>query len=362
MGRRNLVALTGATCLLTAVLAKTTGAQQQAAPPANDKPFTENWWPSEFGPDDKAGAINRITPEYVMKSMRLVRQGKTATLGKYYDKDIPAFGERVWNMVIPGTPSGGPFGSNGMVFHDEHVTTEIGQISTQFDGPGHIGVRTSKGDYFYNGRERNATYQRGAGNRPIGMGDLGVENVAEKAFVCRAILLDATKLRGVNPLPIPTATDSPGIVTGADVQAMLKAQNVAEPEAGDCVFLYTGHGDLWKNSTWKAKTAEQRAEANAKFTAGEPGFGRSACEYMASRKISLMGGDTSANDAQPVGEIEGEAVPCHTHMQTRHGIWNIENLDFEPLLKEGVSEFLYVWSPLKIVGGTGSPGNPVAIW
>jgi kynurenine formamidase len=362
MGRRNLVALTGATCLLTAVLAGTAGAQQQAAPPPNDKPFTENWWPSEFGPDDKAGAINRITPEYVMKSMRLVRQGKTATLGKYYDKDIPAFGERVWNMVIPGTPSGGPFGSNGMVFHDEHVTTEIGQIGTQFDGPGHIGVRTSKGDYFYNGRERNATYQRGAGNRPIGMGDLGVENVAEKAFVCRAILLDATKLRGVNPLPIPTATDSPGIVTGADVQAMLKAQNVAEPEAGDCVFLYTGHGDLWKNSTWKAKTAEQKAEASAKFTAGEPGFGRSACEYMASRKISLMGGDTSANDAQPVGEIEGEAVPCHTHMQTRHGIWNIENLDFEPLLKEGVSEFLYVWSPLKIVGGTGSPGNPVAIW
>jgi len=33
-----------------------------------------------------------------------------------------------------------------------------------------------------------------------------------------------------------------------------------------------------------------------------------------------------------VGEIEGEAVPCHTELQTRHGIWNIENLDFEPLL------------------------------
>jgi kynurenine formamidase len=48
--------------------------------------------------------------------------------------------------------------------------------------------------------------------------------------------------------------------------------------------------------------------------------------------------------------------------QTRHGIWNIENLDFEPLLREKVYEFLFVWSPLKIVGATGSPGNPVAIW
>ncbi|CAA9565914.1 MAG: Putative cyclase, partial [uncultured Thermomicrobiales bacterium] len=358
----NSVALAGATCLLTAVLAGTAGAQQQAAPPPNDKPFTENWWPSEFGPDDKAGAINRITPEYVLKVIRLVRQGKTATLGKYYDRDIPAFGARIWNMVIPGTPSGGPFGSNGLVFHDEYVSTEIGQIGTQFDGPGHIGVHTSKGDIFYNGREREATYQRGGGNRPVGMGDLGVEHVAEKAYVCRALLLDAPKHRGMNPLPIPRDTRSPGIVTADDVKAMLKAQNLAEPEPGDCVFLYTGHGDLWKNSAWKAMSTEQRREASAKFTSGEPGFGRSACEYLAERKISFMGGDTSANDAQPVGEIEGEAVPCHHVAQTHHGIWNIENLDFEPLLREGVYEFLLVWSPLKIVGGTGSPGNPVAIW
>jgi kynurenine formamidase len=344
----------------TVFVATATG--QATAQAVNDKPLTENWWPSEFGADDKAGAISRITPEYVMKVMPLVKKGQTATLGKYYDKDIPAFGARIWNLVIPGTPSGGPFGSNGLVFHDDFVSTEIGQIGTQFDGPGHIGVHTSKGDIFYNGRERGATYQRGAGNRPIGMGDLGVEHVAEKAYVCRGVLLDATKLRGVNPLPIPNATNSPGIITAADVQAMVKAQGIAEIGEGDCVFLYTGHGDLWKNSAWPSMTAEQRAEARAKFTAGEPGFGRSACEYMAERKISLMGGDTSANDAQPVGEIEGEAVPCHQIAQTRHGIWNIENLDFEPLLKDGVSEFVFSWSPLRIVGGTGSPGNPVAIW
>jgi kynurenine formamidase len=27
-----------------------------------------------------------------------------------------------------------------------------------------------------------------------------------------------------------------------------------------------------------------------------------------------------------------------------------------------VSEFLFVWAPLKIVGATGSPGNPVALY
>lgn len=358
MKRVKLAALAGA--VLSALAMGT--AVPVAAQVFNDKPLTEKWWPSEFGADDKAGAINRITPEVVLKVIKLVKQGKTATLGKYYHRDIPTFGARSWSMVIPGTPSGGPVGSNGVVFHDEYVSTEIGQIGTQFDGPGHIGVRTSKGDLFYNGREREATYERGAANRPVGMGDLGVEHVAEKAFVCRGVLLDATKLRGVNPLPIPTATDSPGIITAADVKAMVKAQSLEEIGEGDCVFLYTGHGDLWKNSAWKAMSAEQRREAAAKFTAGEPGFGRSACEYMAERKIALMGGDTSANDAQPVGEIEGEAVPCHQVAQAHHGIWNIENLDFEPLLRAGVYEFLFVWSPLKIVGATGSPGNPVAIW
>ena len=31
-------------------------------------------------------------------------------------------------------------------------------------------------------------------------------------------------------------------------------------------------------------------------------------------------------------------------------------------LADNVTEFLFVWSPLKIEGGTGSPDNPVAIY
>ena len=78
--------------------------------------------------------------------MKLVKQGKTATLGKYYDRDIPAFGARIWNMVIPGTPSGGPLGSNGLVFHDEYVSDRDSvRFGMQFDGPGHIGVRHLEG-------------------------------------------------------------------------------------------------------------------------------------------------------------------------------------------------------------------------
>jgi kynurenine formamidase len=328
----------------------------------DDKPFTEKWAPTEFGANDKAGAVNRTTPALVLKALQLVKRGKVATLGKLYSADVPAFGARGWNLAIPGTPTGGPFGKNALVYHDELVTTEIGQISTQFDGPGHIGVRTSKGDFFYNGRMREETYQRGAGGRVIGMGDLGVEHVAEKGFVCRGVLLDAAGYKNVKRLPIPTATNSPGVVTAADVKGMLQKQGIADIGEGDCVFLYTGHGDLWLSGEWKGLSAEEKAQRRKEFTSGEPGFGLSACEYFAERKIILTGGDTSANDAQPMGEQEGYAVPCHSELQTRRGIWNLENLEFTQLLQDRVYEFLFVWSPLKIVGGTGSPGNPIALY
>ena len=333
-------------------------------PPVSDKPFAENWWPTEWGKDDKAGAINRITPEYVMKVMKLVKTGKSTTLGKVYSKDIPAFGVRGWQMSIPGTPTGGPFGKNALIYHDEMLTTEIGQIGTQFDGPGHIGVHTSKGNFMYNGRNTEKDcYERGPGGRVLGMGQCGVQEVAQKAYICRGVLIDAKTYKGGGKaLPIPKDSKSPGIVSAKDLQDILKQEGIAEPGEADCVFLYTGHGDLWGGPEWDALSDDDKAARRKTFTSGEPGFGISACQWMASKKIAMMGGDTSANDAQPGGEEEGFAVPCHTEMQPRRGIWNLENMDLSVLAKEKVYEFLFVWSPLKMKGATGSPANPVAIW
>ena len=121
----------------------------------NDQPLREKWAPSEWGPNDKAGSVNRTTPAMVLKAIRLVKRGKVATLGKIYAGDAPAFGGRGWRMTIPGLPTGGPFGPQEMYYNDEYLSTEIGQIGTQFDGPGHIGVKTSKGLCFYNGRYSN---------------------------------------------------------------------------------------------------------------------------------------------------------------------------------------------------------------
>jgi kynurenine formamidase len=364
MRRGQLIAAAAAAVAATAVLAVRSPDAQDPSGPTSDKPLQERWAPSEWGPNDRIGSANRITPDVVMKAVKLVKQGKTATLGKLYMSDIPVFGARTWTMSFPGTPAGGPFGKNALVYHEEYVATELGQIGTQFDGPGHIGVRTSKGMFFYNGRDPQKQYQRGAGGRVMGLGDMGVEAIGEKGFVCRGIVLDAAGYKGVERLPIPNSATAPGIVTADDIRGMIRKQGIADIGEGDCVFLHTGHGNLWANSVWRTLSPEEKAKRRDEFGRGAPGFGKSACDFLATQRIALMGGDGWANDAEPWNE-EGQGIYanyCHTEMQTRRGIWNLENLDLNPLLRDRAYEFLFVWAPLKIVGGSGSPGNPVAIY
>ena len=326
----------------------------------NDQPLKENWSPSVWGPDDKVGSVNRTTPSMVLSAAKLITQGKVATLGKVYQQDAPAFGNRGWRLTIPGLPTGGPFGEQDLVYNDEFVAAEIGQIGTQFDGPGHVGVLTSKGHFFYNGH-----YLEDSDVTSYGMGPLGVEHIAEVGFVCRGVLLDAVALRGGRlPIPIENSTDDPGIINAEDVEAMVRKQGIDPIGEGDCVFLYTGHGDIWSPSNWDSYDAAEKQKRIAEFNAGTPGFGLSACEYLASRKIILWGGDNHGTEAvgKNGGGENGQPFECHIKMMTRSGIWNIENLDLSQLVADKAYEFFFVWSPLKIKGGTGSPGNPVAIY
>ena len=50
-----------------------------------------------------------------------------------------------------------------------------------------------------------------------------------------------------------------------------------------------------------------------------------------------------------------------TEMQTRRGIWNLENVDTKSLDKK-ILEGAFIWAPLRIIGATGSPGNPVVLY
>ena len=352
------------------------GANDPLEGPIYDVPLTDNWAPSKYwGAGDKAGSANHMKDsKNVQRALATVKRFKAISVGKYYHKEAPAFGPRGWNMTIPGTPTGGPFGANALFYHDELVTTEIGQIQTQFDGPGHIGVNTSNGMFMYNGfnpMNPENGYERGAGGRVVGLGDAGVENIAQTGFVCRLVVLDAAAYKkkigqisaSAEMLPIPmTSADVGGIVTADDIEGILKLQGLGPIQAGDCVALHTGQGNTWSNDRYLTMSSEERAAARAIFAQGEPGFGISACEYFGQRNIALTMGDTSANDAQPGNEVEGWAVPCHTELQVKYGVWNLENVDTKSLIDNKVYEGAFIWSPLRIIGATGSPANPIVLY
>ena len=102
------------------------------------------WWPNPlWGAEDEAGSTNWYTkPDVVMRAISQIKTGKTYKLGHPYTADMPLFGARKFSLRIPGAPTGSAPSGNRVLWNDEFLATEIGQVGTQFDGLGHIGVNS----------------------------------------------------------------------------------------------------------------------------------------------------------------------------------------------------------------------------
>ena len=97
---------------------------------------------------------------------------------------------------------------------------------------------------------------------------------------------------------------------------------------------------------------------------GEPGVSPEVCDYLASKKISMIGSDTWGLEPY---DFANEGLPesfayCHINLIVRRGIYNFENLDLDQLSADKAYEFLFSWAPIKLVGATGAPGNPIAAY
>jgi kynurenine formamidase len=287
---------------------------------------------SEWGAADERGAANRITPEKVLEASRLIKEGRIYELGREYEVGMPLFPGRHYSLTIPGSPTGGPFGSNSIVYHDEMISGQIGQVGTQFDGLGHVGIRIEGEDIFYNGFKRSEFGTAG------GLDKLGVENAG--AFVTRGVLIDVAGYKGVERLAVGT------VITATDLRGALQQQAV-ELSEGDVVFIHTGHGLLWMVD-------------NDEYNRGAPGIGMEAAIWLAKQKVAMTGADTSSVEVQP-SENPEMAFPVHQELIVRQGIYNLENLDLSELAADKVYEFAFMFAPVKFKGATGSPGNPIAI-
>jgi kynurenine formamidase len=285
-----------------------------------------NWYPSRWGADDQRGAANRLTPAKVLEARNLIARGDVYQLGRVYESAMPLVGTRHFSLRIP--QGFGPQGTNQTVYHDELVSGELGQVGTQFDGLGHLGI----GDVFYNGHNRRDFAQA------EGLTKLGVENVG--AIVTRGVLIDVAAFKGVAQLAGGYE------ITVADLQGALKRQKT-EVRTGDVVLLHTGWGALWLKD-------------NARFAANAPGIGLAAGQFLVDREVVVVGADTWSVEVVP-NPNASLAFPVHQLFIPRNGIYIFENLATEDLARDNAYEFAFIFAPLRLKGATGSPGNPVAV-
>jgi kynurenine formamidase len=87
-----------------------------------------------------------------------------------------------------------------------------------------------------------------------------------------------------------------------------------------------------------------------------PGPGEAAARWLSSRKIFAAASDTINFEMVP-----SRTMPVHVHLLVERGIHIIECLNLEKLAADRVFEFVFVASPLKIRGATGSPIRPFAL-
>ncbi|MBY8977833.1 cyclase family protein [Rhodobacteraceae bacterium NNCM2] len=291
----------------------------------------QDWTTSAYGPDDQAGASNLMTPEKVIEAIGLMKSGTVTSLGRTYEAAMPLFGSRVFALRGTGGLAGGPLADNEVIWMDDFLTTEIGQVGTQFDGLAHIGVGGAE-NMFYNG----LTSKDVAGS--YGVKALGIEHV--KPFFTRAVLFDIKALRG-------RRMDAGEEITVADLEEALGKQGVEPPGKGDVAILHTGWGELW-------------IEDNDTFNSGAPGIGLKAARWLVDKGVAIVGSDTWPVEVVP--NPGGLAFPVHQEFIPKNGIFIHENLATERLADAGVYEFAYIYAPMPIKGATGSPGAPLAVY
>jgi len=307
-----------------------------------DTPLGSKWWPHPlWGEGDEAGSTNWYTQtDVVMRALAQISEGKAMKIGHDYVSGMPLFGERKFSLRIPGTPTGGAFGANQIMWNDEFLSTEIGQVGTQFDGLGHIGVQVGAVGDKTEMRWYNGFTAQQMGN-PYGLNHLGSEKL--HPIIARGILIDVAAVRDA-PM------EKGDVVTMADVNAALAAQGMAdyEPMAGDAILIRTGWERHWENAP--------------AYNDGCPGIGMEVARWIAETvQAGVTGFDTWPGDAVPNPD-PACAFCVHTYLQTRHGIVNQENLKLSVLADAGVYQFAYFYSPVPVKGATGSIGSPVAIW
>ncbi len=291
------------------------------------------WWPqTEWGADDESGATNRITPAKVVEAVGAVRSGNIYDLGHPLEPGMPTLFERTY--AIESSSRGSAIAANDYVGQEDFIAGQLAHLGTQLDSFAHAGREVEMEDgttehVFYNGftgREMDNRY---------GFAHLGVENI--KPIVTRGVLIDIAGYKGER---LPHGYE----VTVADLEGALERQGMSDADfgVGDAIIFRYGWAQLW----------DQPDEVMTRA----PGIGPAVGEWVIERMPAIFGSDSGSQIAVP-----GGAGGLHQEFLTFNGIPMAEYMNLERLAADEVYEFMFVVTPLPLVGATGSPIRPLAI-
>jgi kynurenine formamidase len=295
-----------------------------AASPTPSADANERWWPSPFGADDERGMLNHVDDAKRREALALVRHGRLYDLGHVLDEHVPVFPGRYFRQTLVTTahhynPRGG-VGDNQVNWIIENVAGTM-QLGTHLDSLGHLQI----GDRGYNGWTVAELADA------AGLKRLGAETIPQ--IVTRGFLVDVS-------------ADRPGPGHAISVADALGALGGDEPAPGDAVLFHTGWSERWDN-----------AEA---YLEGEPGPGRELAEWLAGHGVALSGCDTWS-----YGPVPAEDPDCPfevpQHLNVRHGVFIVENLDTRALAADGVREFALILTHPRLRGASGAWTSPIAL-
>lgn len=313
-----------------------------------------NW--GKWGDSDDIGAVHYLDNMQVLRAVRSVRKGLTFTLG------IDVCTES-GDPVAPGRQRPQRFMLRDKGHYEAGKVKRIkccggGESSedlmslplhgtTHFDALGHVWY----GDKLYNGFDANTT--KG------GLQHCAIASIAEHGVVGRAVLADLPRFKNLPHLPAGYH------ISFAELRECLDKQGTPI-EKRDILLLRTGWLSVFFAGRVNEFFGDDEEKPERSFNLIEPGltYEEDLVQWFFDMEIPALCTDTLGNE-QTYSSTTGLHFPLHRALIRDQGMLFGEIMNLDALAQDCADDqhydCMFVASPLKIIGGTGSPANPIAI-
>jgi hypothetical protein len=294
-----------------------------------------------WGPDDRFGALNLLTPETALRASAQVRSGEVFSLNLSLELPSPPLGGREAHkhrvMVLP----------EGYSNDDEFDSLNV-QVSSQLDGFGH--VQHPRHGY-YNG---------------LPLASHSMHAWAERGLVARGVLVDMQRWRQAQGRPL--AHGHRDYITADELVAALDDQQVSI-EPGDLLMVYTGFLSWYR-------TLDPAARQAIALDPPMPGLapGRATLAALWDLHLCVVASDNMAVEAWPTERPLTDAnedpdhagdIFLHCELIPLLGIpigelWDLERLA-DACAKDRRYTCMVTCAPMNQPGGVASMANAIAI-